>query len=74
MSRSGVINASMPALWPFGDSPALDHNDFLNRRRFLECDVGVSLQRHYLAAAIAAVGSDEDLALRVVDPVTKRLR
>ena len=44
-----------------------------DRRRVLQRLVGHLLERHELAAAIAAVGGDQHRALRVVDAVAQRL-
>ena len=53
-------------------APLHDHH-VLDRRALLERAVGVALQGDDLPAAVAAVGRDEELALRVVDPVPQRL-
>ena len=56
-----------------GRIAALDDDDVLDRRRSLERLVGNLLERHDLAAAIAAIGGDEQLGLLVVDAVAQRL-
>ena len=53
--------------------PALHDDDVLDRRRVRERLVGHLLERHDLAAAIAAVGGDEQRGLRVVDAIAQRL-
>ena len=45
------------------------HDDAGDAGRALEGHVGLGLEREDLAAAVAAVGGDEDLGLRVVDAV-----
>ena len=52
--------------------PALDDDDVLDRRALFERLVGVPLERHERTAAIAAVGRDEQLRLRVVDAIAQR--
>ena len=52
----------------------LDDDDVPDRRRVRERLVGHLLERHDLAAAIAAVGRDEQDRLRVVDAIAQRLR
>ncbi len=54
------------------DSPDDEH--FLDRRTLGHGRVGIVFQRHHVAAAIAAVGGDQDLGLAVVDPVAQRMR
>ena len=51
---------------------ALDDDDVLDRRRVFQRLVGHLLERHDLAAAVAAVRGDEQLALRVVDAIAQR--
>ena len=53
---------------------ALHDDDVLDRRRALQRLVGHLLQRDDLTAAPAAVGGDEQRALRVVDAIAQRLR
>ena len=53
---------------------ALHDDDVLNRRRVAQRLVGHLLERHDLAAAVAAVGGHEQHALRVVDAVAQRFR
>ena len=48
-----------------------DHHDVLDRGRLLDGLVGVALERNDLAAAVPAIGRNEDLGLRVVDPVAQ---
>ncbi len=52
---------------------ALHDDDVLDRRRVLERFVRHLLERNDLAAAIAAVGGDEQHRLRVVDAIAQRL-
>ena len=52
---------------------ALDDDDVADRRRVLQRLVGHLLERHQLAASIAAVGRDQHRALRVVDAIAQRL-
>ena len=52
---------------------ALHDDDVLDRRRACQRLVGHLLERHDLAAAIAAVGGDEQPCLRVVDAIAQRL-
>ena len=52
---------------------ALHDDDVLDRGRVLQRFVGDLLQRDDLAAALAAVGGDEQRALRVVDAIAQRL-
>jgi hypothetical protein len=64
---------------PAGREPVLvaapPHGDHvLDRRALQERVVGVRLERDDLTPAPRAVGGDQDLGLRVVDPVTQRLR
>ena len=53
--------------------PPPHDDDVLDRRRLGERFVGDLLQRHDAAAAIAAVGGDEQPRLRVVDAIAQRL-
>ncbi len=52
---------------------ALQDDDLLDRRARADGAVGVLLERHDLAAAIAAVGGDEHLRFAVLDPSGQRL-
>ena len=56
-----------------GLAGAAQHDDVLDARCVGERLVDVLLQRHDRAAAVAAVGSDQDLCAGVVDPVAQRL-
>ena len=59
-------------MYRHGGVAALDDDDVLDRRRPFERLVGDLLERHDLAAAVAAVSRDEQLRLLVVDAVAKR--
>ena len=52
---------------------APDHQDLLDRARLGDGVVGILLQRNDVALAVAPVGGDEHLGLRVVDPSRERL-
>jgi len=49
------------------------HDDLLDARRGCDGLVGLGLEREHLAAAIATIGGDEHLRLRIVDAVGQRL-
>ena len=60
----------VPALLHVDRVPAPSHHDDAgDAGRALDGDVGLGLEREDLAPAVAAVGGDEDLGLRVVDAV-----